>query len=629
MFKTIGKLLTGLFMVAAIFACGGGGGGSGRAGGSSSADFECDGSCTNFNLTVEDVNAVLARGVTASQALGVNATFAVVDRVGNVLAVYTMNGARGDAVINGQIGAAGGLEGATVPAVLAAISKAGTGAFLSSQGNAFSTRTASQIIQENFNPGEFNQPGGPLFGVQFSQLPCSDTFAGSAGMKPLPLGLSADPGGLPLYKNGDMVGGVGVEFDGLYTLDRNIADFDDDPEERIAMGASLGFEAPSKRIAPNMNLGKSLRYTDLSYDDITPAGEADLAVAGSLTPVALFFSGDVRAGETFGDPSSGVAETVRAGQPAAILVGPGGGNRFPPRSGTPLGGDELQAAEVNALLDSAITTAFRTRAAIRRPLDSGARVSIWVTDHLGNPLGFTRTQDAPIFGIDVALQKARTAAFFSSPDAGERLNAAIGEDVAGRTQSFIGRNILNGSVAFGNRSIGNLSRPFYTDGINGNPNGPFSLPFPGSPGAGSTWSPFNVGLQLNLVIGAVVQPLLTGTVPSTCTSPALGRRLANGMQIFPGSVALYRGNKLIGAIGVSGDGVDQDDLISFYSASRRGLDFVGHTNVGDAHYGFNAPIEIRADNIMPAAVGGTRLRYVNCPEAPFVADNGQNVCDGL
>src|SRR5690606_12298431 len=107
-------------------------------------------------------------------------------------------------------------EGAAVPSTFAAISKAGTGAYLSSQGNAFTSRTASQIVQENFNPGEGFQAGGPLFGVQFSQLLCSDVTvvnpvlsggistegnllsSASLGPRPLPLGLSADPGGLPL-----------------------------------------------------------------------------------------------------------------------------------------------------------------------------------------------------------------------------------------------------------------------------------------------------------------------------------------------------------------------------------------------------------------------------------------------
>ncbi len=63
----------------------------------------------------------------------------------------------------------GGLEGirlpvAPVPTVnidhAAAIAKAVTGAYLSSEGNAFSSRTASQIVQEHFNPREEFQPAG-------------------------------------------------------------------------------------------------------------------------------------------------------------------------------------------------------------------------------------------------------------------------------------------------------------------------------------------------------------------------------------------------------------------------------------------------------------------------------------
>ena len=55
----------------------------------------------------------------------------------------------------------------------------------------------------------------------------------------------------------------------------------------------------------------------------------------------------------------------------------------------------------------------------------------------------------------------------------------------------------------------------------------------------------------------------------TPRSPAPSRRrrrparLQNGMQIFPGGVPIYRGGTLVGAIGVSGDGIDQDDMIGF------------------------------------------------------------------
>ena len=44
----------------------------------------------------------------------------------------------------------------------------------------------------------------------------------------------------------------------------------------------------------------------------------------------------------------------------------------------------------------------------------------------------------------------------------------------------------------------------------------------------------------------------------------------------------------------------------------------------------NAPRDIRADRIL-VQVGSrqVRLRYVNCPFAPFLDTSAQNVCEGL
>jgi uncharacterized protein GlcG (DUF336 family) len=637
--------------VAAVVAgCGGGGGSGGsQSGGSSGANSGCDGSCANSALTSEDVSLIIQQAAAATSSLGTAGTFAVVDRVGNVLALYQMNGAPATTVINGQIGARGGLEGVTVPSTLAAISKAGTGAYLSSQGNAFSTRTASQIVQEHFLPGQNSQPGGPLFGVQFSQLICGDVtvinpaFArgasyggkpsagGTLGPRPLPLGLSADPGGLPLYKNGDLVGGIGVEFDGLYTVDRNVTDYDDAPEERVALYGSQGFEAPAERVGDNIFVaGRSLRFADTGYSQLEVVDQLSPLDPANLKAELLYSDGTIHGGATFGSPSSGISRTIRAGVRAEILVNAGGQARFPTRAGRSADGNELKASEVDAILDAALMTAQRTRAAIRTPRDSAARVSIFVVDDQGTPLGFVRSEDAPVFGADVSLQKARAAAFFSSPDAGARLRSAPGlsRDYVAAYAMTTG-SPLDGAYGLGARTVGNLARPFFPDGIEGLPPGAFSLPFPGTmPGA--SWSPFNTGLQLDLIANGVVAPIVNPrAVPSNCaSSSAFGNRIRNGVQIFAGGVPLYRGSQLIGAVGVSGDGIDQDDLIAFYGASRPGLDYAGHTTVGDAALGFNAPHARRADQI-DLTTDQVRLRYVSCPEAPFIGSNDQNVCHGL
>ena len=73
---------------------------------------------------------------------------------------------------------------------------------------------------------------------------------------------------------------------------------------------------------------------------------------------------------------------------------------------------------------------------------------------------------------------------------------------------------------------------------------------------------------------------------------------------------------MIGGIGVSGDGIDQDDMIAFLGLSRAG-------EIVDIN---NAPLTLRADNLIPQ---GTRLRYVQCPQAPFLNSTTESVCDGI
>ncbi len=654
-------------------------------------DSLCDGACLQQALTQNDVEHVVAQASIEAQAQGLPVTIAVVDRVGNVLAVFRMTGASTTVEISaGRSSANGsGLAGFEIETTLAAISKAGTAAYLSSQGNAFSTRTASQIVQENFNPGERVRAGGPLFGVQFSQLPCGDfvrrfernglTEDVSLGPKRMPLGFSADPGGLPLYKSGVPVGGVGIELgtnasapaEQSYRTDPDVLDQDVQREERIATAAAVSFAAPANRRANAISVdGRFLRFADderVSTQPIPLATPVTLPPSlGVLVDVDGFFAGGgVLAGTELLTPASGIVASSVDGIAAELVVKTDGTNRYPAIDSlvpTPAAGG-MSTAEVTAVLREALRVAGRSRAQIRRPAGSSVRVNISIVDTEGTVLGFARTPDAPIFGADVSLQKARTAAFLSRlvpTSAADDLIAALPPlpEVTAKfdtrpvseyliaAQTFLAKpDVLDDGTAISDRTLGNLARPFFPDGVNGNPPGPFSRVF-------ERWSPFSTGLQLDAglqgiavalcrssrelrsllsmtAVGMSLIPPIDPDFPNTCPAepiactdalgldPAL-RELANGLQIFPGSVPIYRGSQLVGAIGVSGDGVDQDDMVAFLGLHNAGQ-LLG-TGIG------NAPIAQRADQIQ---VGGVNLRYVSCPPSPFLDSSEQSPCKGL
>jgi len=253
--------------------------------------FQCDYTDPAAALSIEDVAQVIGNAIVEANANGIfDMTVVVNDHLNNVLAVYdtdtstidyTLITSREspDAVVttpyqagtpgnptNGDFGGRIGppatgvagtaldtaLDGIYIPNGYAAISKAGTSNYFSTQGNAFSTRTANTLIQQNFVPGETDRPGGPLFAVQIAQLACSDVNTRQEPLDPvtdlqgprrLPVGFAADPGGLPLYKDGIpeldtsgppypsttptgrvgkvVVGAVGIEFNGVYGVDKD------------------------------------------------------------------------------------------------------------------------------------------------------------------------------------------------------------------------------------------------------------------------------------------------------------------------------------------------------------------------------------------------------------------------
>ncbi len=205
----------------------------------------------------------------------------------------------------------------------------------------------------------------------------------------------------------------------------------------------------------------------------------------------------------------------------------------------------LSAAEVEDILSLAAARCKITRAGIRLPLGKRAQTFITVVN---NPhkngvapavLGTFRVAEATMFSWDVAVQKARTAVFFS-----------------------------NKQLAQSTRSVGFLAQRYFPPGLDGRPYGPY------------------FGFQ---------EAVTLKTAPRTVTFPG-NSNLPNGITIFPGGFPLYRDGELVGAIGVSGDGIDQDDIISASGCA----DFL--------------PLpRIRADSF---TYRGARLPYAKFPRDP-------------
>jgi uncharacterized protein GlcG (DUF336 family) len=667
----------------ALTACGGGSNSVSNTGTSPpppqpTADSGCSGFCGNANsfLSEDDVRKVIAQSAAEARAQGKPGTIVVVDRVGNVLAAYRMSGAPTTVKVNSNRGVVGGLEGLDVPAEFGAIAKALTAIYFSSEGNAFTSRTAGQIAQEHFNPGDRTAPSGPLFGVQFSQLPCSDIsarFSGNgtnAGPHRSPIGLAADPGGIPLYKSGVPVGAVAVSgADDTYGVDDNAQDRDRNLDEYAAMAGSFGFSAPADRRADSITAGGlSLRYTDVEFaelarDPSTAPPFASLGAAdGALIDIPGYAKAVVLRGLALGTVESGIRPdtTDYPGLDAFVLDDGTGTNRYPPRDGTD-GSDALKANEVRAIVQEALKVAARTRAQVRKPLGSRAGETVVVVDSKGVVLALARSRDALVDAVDVTTQKARSAAFFSGTFTAADIQSAanarylklalpitnpanlstVAQSSAGKFVPQL-RNFLglpnawsDGQVAYSLRTIGNLSRPFYPDGVPGMPPGPLSLQF-------QNWSVFQTGLELDLVYngianhvayflnqkglalnldGAALVPAPTAAnpeplpdVPRNCTGIA---RLPNGITLFGGSFPIYRNGKVVGGVGASGDGTDQSDLVAFlglYNAAQAQNSGFGH-----------APKNIRADGLVPS---GARLSYVGCPQSPFLDSTEQYVCEG-
>jgi uncharacterized protein GlcG (DUF336 family) len=501
-------------------------------------------------LTLTDVQTVIAQAVTRAVVLPAplktNAVIAVTDREGWVLGVWALNT---------NLSPSDDL-------IAEAIAKAGSASFLSSDQNAFSTRTAGFIVQQHFPPGVDNRPPGPLVGVNFSQLGFSDinkykapgsviSYGSSPGLTlvapPLPLtgGLEGTPGGLPLYKAGLLVGGVGVAGNGVSPLGITptlIANPDSD--EDVALAGQKGF-TPSASIFGSQVFvdGIRLEYVESSTTLGTPMAFGSLPGKNILpyTPIA--------------SPAPFVYTNMTMGGVTGELRQP----IIPDPISTPIGTTpRLTALEVSNLLAAAANRARTTRAGIRLPRGVPMQCFISVVSN-PNSNGVTPTvlgtfctsPRTTLFSWDVAVQKARTALFFSATNR-----------------------------AYSARTVGFLAQSLYPPGINGTQPGLF----------------FGMQERFSIITPSPITAVnpVNGAVFTTTNAP--NPNLPNGITIFPGGFPLYRNGQLVGAIGVSGDGIDQDDIVAASGAAV-----------------FLPPVPIRADQTQ---YRGARLPFAKFPRNP-------------
>jgi uncharacterized protein GlcG (DUF336 family) len=516
-------------------------------------------------LCASEVEAIITRAITVlDQPLVV----AVVDRVGNPLGVFRKTGApthvagnfSGEALLNNPLYDAGEV----------AVSLARTAAFFSHNQAPLSSRTVRFISGIHFPPGVRFTPNAALYGIENTNRGCDFNAAFNEGkevpraraLNGLPcnstdrrgcsLGITTgklnfadkdpvdedvvavNPGGIPLFKGNTAVGGVGV-----------VGNFSGDLAELVALGAALQLPPGSGVIpAPAFFLG-DLRERVFIDGIRLPFANIDLPkvvkqlVRGKIpkglkidpAPTGEFIL-TPRDGQCFDrEENNGVCRAA----PEGYLIGPNAGAK-------------LSREEVDRIVQNSVETADDTRAVIRFPRGARAKMMISVADVDGTLLAVYRMPDATIFSIDVATAKSRNVIYFSSREPNVR------NDLPGVPE---GTSVSNRTLSFG-------GQPLYPPGIDTGGEGPFFR---------------------TLYIPDTITPCTQGTQP---TNPN-----QSGIVFFPGSLPLYRNGEVVGGLGISGDGVEQDDYVT----------------VGGA-IGFEPPPSIRADQFF---IRGARLAYLKFP----------------
>lgn len=433
---------------------------------------------------------------------------------------------------------------------------------------------------------DVNLPAPESYGFQSGRM----VFAQARGIATL-------PGGIPLYKDGMLVGGIGVFFpgpDGYATHEQGFTALPLNPSEsavfeaeRVRTNAAQVLE--SEWIAFAAMGGSSAAGASVgSLDGIDPLDGFDLPFGRlDLGGITLEVVGP---NPTTAQPISGVETIRRKGVEVGVgdhtsgadqPIAPNGdlyrqGEAIP--TGwlvTPQAAGLLSASDVERIIEQSIEEANRVRAGIRLPIGSRTRMVFAVADKDGNILGLYRMEDATYFSVAVAVAKARNTAYYADA------NALLDIDNVGD---------LPKDTSFTNRTFRFLSEARFPDGVEGSAPPPFSILNDGVDAENriNPSSAENIGDPLRASDFTSVLGYNTFHTGQNFRD-ASNHFNQNGIVFFPGSSSLYQSEILVGGFGVSGDGVDQDDVVTFAGSD-----------------GFQTPNRFRADRFF---VGGVRLPY--------------------
>lgn len=380
-------------------------------------------------------------------------------------------------------------------------------------------------------------------------------------------GIVPVPGGIPLFKAGRLVGGVGV-FIGTNAAPAA-------PQFEAAEFAAIT-GATGTGAAGDENF-----FFSIPTEGAITIGGVLLPYVKQTTRPATFSAGTQPPAPTV-VLTNGWLRIPVAGRvdPFGFLIGPraaqtGSESAF-----------SLSLADVNAIINAVTASADRTRAQIRLPLGSPAKVIATIVDRRGLILAHFRMEDTLCDAVDVVPAKARSVVYFCRPGgpAAADQGTDFGDGNGRALASLFNIATFPKGIALTTRTLGFLSQPFFPPGIDENNS--------------TTSQLFGEGPLFRLA--------RTNQLPAQAdrwgSAPA-DPGYQNGLTFFPGSVPLYKGGELVGALGVSGDGVEQNDLIAFDGG--RAISDLGTT--------FEPPAAIRCDNFTYQSV---RLPYLKFPQTP-------------